>query len=205
MHCIRGLLFCLFVTLILSGCTTTSRSSRVHAELADLMTERLTLAREVARSKHRSGTPVYDPARETAILATLTRQATERGLSREDAELFFTAQITASRQVQTELLDRWSRGEPVPAGTALDLQTELRPKLDDVTRRLLDALVISHRINRWKGTAAQVNQTLLSAGFSNETTRLAIAPLERWETASRHKDLRERQHLRTLRLRQPRS
>ncbi len=189
----RSLLACALPALLFAGCSTTPHSPAARSELGAVMAERLALARDVARSKHHSGAPVHDPAREAAILASLTRQATERGLSHRDAESFLTAQIAASRQVQTELLARWA------CTTPLDLQTELRPRLDTVTTRLLDTLAATHRRGRWTETASHARTALSSAGFSDEAIQTAIAPLDAWASAERHADYLERQRRRMLR------
>ncbi len=195
----RSLLACALPALLFAGCSTTPHSPAARSELGAVMAERLALARDVARSKHHSGAPVHDPAREAAILASLTRQATERGLSHRDAESFLTAQIAASRQVQTELLARWANGDPLPPGAPLDLPTELRPRLDTVTTRLLDTLTATHRRGRWTETASHARTALSFAGFSDEAIQTAIAPLDAWASAERHADYLERQRRRMLR------
>ncbi|MDF3056099.1 MAG: chorismate mutase [Rariglobus sp.] len=201
MYFLRGALACALIATLFAGCATRPQSPADRSELGLLMSERLALAREVARAKQHSGAPVHDPAREAAILATLTAQATGKGLPRDDAELFFTAQITASRQVQTELLAGWAKGVPVPPGPPFDLRTELRPRLDDVTRRLLDVLVRVHRSGHWDDVASKARAVLLADKFSDETIRLAIAPLDTWASKEQRNEARQRQHQRMMRLR----
>lgn len=193
---------CLLLACTLAGCASSSRPSGTAERLAGLMTDRLSLAREVARDKQRTGAPVHDPARETAILADLSARAADHGLARGDVEAFFAAQIAASRQVQTELLARWSAGEPLPTGTPLDLKTELRPRLDALTGPLLDTLAETKRNRTWQAAARHARSRLGADGFSEAAINLAIAPLDTWavEEARRRAAVQrdERRRLRTL-------
>ena len=190
---------CTLLVLFTAGCATFRAPAASPSELGELMAERLALAREVARAKHHSGAPVQDPVREVAILASLIQQAVDRGLSPAEAEMFFAAQIEASRQVQTELLARWASGEPLPAGAPADLRTQLRPRLDEVTRRMLDTLVLAHHRGRWADTAARARDALSKGGFSADVTRIATAPLDAWAAREHQKNARERQWRRQLR------
>lgn len=199
MPLLQRLLAGTFMVFLFAGCSTAPQTPSADAELGVLMAERLALAREVARSKHRSGAAVHDPVREAAILASLTDQAATRGLPRKDAEAFLTAQIAASRQVQTELLARWAAGESIPAGEPLNLRTEIRPRLDDVTSRLLDSLAAVHRRNEWSDATSHAGATLSSGGYSRETIDLALAPLEAQLASERRAERTERQRRRMLR------
>lgn len=148
--------------------------------LPALIVERLEIAREVAWAKFHSGAPVHDPAREAAILADLVAQGRERGLDPVRVEAFFTAQIAASREVQTELIAGWlamSRKQtpPRPAHPPLDLRADIRPRLDALTPRLLDAL--AQTTFPAPDLAAATASMLRAAGYSPEVVALATAPL----------------------------
>ena len=149
--------------------------------LPGLIAERLVLAREVAWAKFHSGAPVHDPVREAAILADLVAQGRERGLDPVRVEAFFTAQIAASREVQTELLAGWlamsrKQAPPRPAHPPLDLRADIRPRLDALTPRLLDALVLLSATPT-HGLADATAATLRLDGFSPAVIALAVAPL----------------------------
>lgn len=149
------------------------REAPAESSLTGLIVERLLIAREVAVSKHHSGAPVHDPAREAAILAGLVAQGRERGFDPVLVESFFHAQIAASRRVQEELLAAWNSDGKRPDHPPPDLNRELRPRLDALTPRLLDALSAPRPRNLVPLTA----RALDSAGFSAEVIALATAPL----------------------------
>lgn len=201
MHLFRKI-SCLLLVTVLAACTSAPRPSPVAAELAGLMAERLALAREVARDKQRSGAAVYDPVREAAILANLTARAADRGLPREEAESFFAAQIAASRQVQTELLARWAAGDPLPAGKPMNLQTELRPRLDALTDPLLAALLQARHQGAWSDVRDDAVARLRQAGYSRAAIDLAVEPLRKWADAeTRTHAAAERAQRRQMRIR----
>lgn len=141
--------------------------------LPALVTERLQLAREVAWAKHHSGAPVHDPVREAAILAALVSQGRAHGLEPAAVGTFFTAQIAASRRVQEELLAAWRAGGPRPDHPPLDLRDDIRPRLDALTPKILDALA-GHPS---PALADDTARALSAAGFSPAVTDLATAPL----------------------------
>ncbi|MBC8012451.1 MAG: gamma subclass chorismate mutase AroQ [Burkholderiales bacterium] len=160
-------------------------SPAVAHPLPELINERLLLAREVAWTKFHSGAPIHDPVREAAILADLVAQGRARGLDHARVEAFFSAQIAASREVQTELLAVWraprhDTGHDAaqasahrPAHPPLDLRTDIRPWLDALTPRLLDALPTAPRPDLATATA----DTLRLDGFSATVITLATDPL----------------------------
>ncbi len=180
----------LFAGLALAACTsppgrlTRPATSPDPAPLAALLVQRLQLAREVAWSKHHSGAPVHDPAREEALLGTLRERARSAGLPPDRIETFFAAQIAASRQVQTELLAAWAAGSaPTPADPPPDLRSDLRPRLDTLTRDLLAALAPWFTSDEDTpgsaptSVADELARRLAAAGFSEEVAALALAPL----------------------------
>lgn len=175
-HALKRLYFPLFalVFLLSAGCRSVAPAASAHP-LPTLMAERLIIAREVAWTKLHSGAAVHDPAREAALLADLVAQGHARGLDPSRVEAFFVAQISASREVQHELLAAWAAGAPHPAHAPLDLRADIRPSLDTLTPRLLDALPAQP-----EPTLARVAETTLrEAGFSAAVTALAVEPLRR--------------------------
>lgn len=175
---------CAVAALILAACRTTAPklpdapvsntpAPRSLDRLPDLIALRLFIAADVALAKHATGAPVHDPAREAALLATIIDQGRQRGLPAEAVEPFFAAQIAASRQVQNELLAAWASGTPPPGKPPLDLRADIRPRLDALTPRLLDALVTQ----RSTAVAEAASRQLAAAGFSPAVIALATAPL----------------------------
>lgn len=132
--------------LAVSGCATSaSREAKATARLAVAMAERLEIARDVAWAKANSGAPVLDPKREAALIDALVKQGMAAGIAPARVERFFTAQIAASRQVQTELLDAWRAGEAARPGTPpRDLAKEIRPQLDTLSTAMIKALAECH-------------------------------------------------------------
>lgn len=164
--------------VLFAGCQTPTPATPANARvpgLPALMAERLTIAREVAWTKHHSGAPVFDPEREASLLASLIAEGRARGLDPARVEDFFTAQIAASREVQTELLFAWASGAPRPEHPPLDLRADIRPRLDALTPRLLEALPAAPAA----ALALAAESHLAAEGFSPAVVGLAVAPLRR--------------------------
>lgn len=107
--------------------------------LLALMRERLLVMHDVARWKWNAKRPIADPEREQALLADLERRGAEYGLAPDDARRFMRAQIEAGKLVQQADWRRWEADESEAFANALDLQTELRPKIDRLSEQLLAA------------------------------------------------------------------
>lgn len=122
-----------FLAVLLAGCSTP------QGELNSMSERRLALAPEVALYKYSRNLPLYDPARENAILASAQAQARARGINEETARRFFSAQMEASRRVQWAWFDIWRKTSP-PDVPPRDLATDLRPRIDEINRRQIDAL-----------------------------------------------------------------
>ncbi len=121
--------------------------SIVVAGLFALLDLRLALMPAVAAYKRAHDLPVEDRAREQALLKRLTDQAQISGLSANAIKSFFRTQIDLAKQVQQETLTAhahlpdWARG--------LDLQTQLRPALAELSRRIVYELdQVSHEMRR---------------------------------------------------------
>lgn len=117
--------------------------------------DRLATADTVAASKWSSHGAVEDPAREQAVLDAAATGAARRGLDPAVVAAVFRDQIQASKVVQYGLLEDWT-AEPAHApGAAPDLAS-IRPVLDGVTPRLLDALAATTAARRDGTCPAQV-------------------------------------------------
>jgi len=122
-------------TLLTGGCASPD------GELAAMARERLALAPDVAWYKHSRDLPVYDPVRETGQLATLISAGQSAGLPADKVRRFFADEMEASRRVQWEWIHAWRKNlTPPPADSSRDLASELRPQIDEINRRQIDAL-----------------------------------------------------------------
>lgn len=121
--------------------------SIVVAGLFALLDLRLALMPAVAAYKREHDLPVEDRVREQALLKRLTDQAQLSGLSADAIKSFFQTQIDLAKQVQQETLTArahipdWARG--------LDLHTQLRPTLAELSRRIVYELdQVSHGLHQ---------------------------------------------------------
>ena len=146
------------------------------SDLLDAMAQRLAVADQVARSKHDSGKPVLDAARERQVLEDVTQAAKAAGVSPTTAQTFFAAQMEANKLVQYGLLAAWRRGErPLPAATT-DLAA-LRTQLNDLQARLLAGLAATGGLRAAADCPAQLDRALtahLAAASPDDLHRLAL-------------------------------
>jgi chorismate mutase len=176
--CLRGAALALAV--FLAGCAHPPQKpsftpSPAEVRLAELMAERLEIARHVAWVKFQNNLPVADPAREAELLASLVSQGAALGLAEPLVTEFFSAQIRASRRVQEELIGAWRKGAALPAYPPWDLRRHIRPKLDRISAEMLDGL---RQEASWRpGFDAYAASVLRQRGFSFFVIRQAVAPL----------------------------
>ncbi|MDR6677001.1 chorismate mutase [Pseudomonas oryzihabitans] len=145
-------------------------------ELLDAMAQRLTVADQVARSKHDSGKPVLDETRERQVLDSVGQAAQGAAVSPATAQTFFAAQMEANKLVQYGLLDAWRRGtRPLPAATP-DL-AGLRTRLDTLQTRLLAGLAATGELRAAADCSAQLDKALtahLATAQPDDLHRLAL-------------------------------
>jgi cyclohexadienyl dehydratase len=106
------------------------QSLRALDHLSDLLARRLAFMPLVAEIKAKAGLPIEDLPREKQVLAASEQQAQKLGLRAESARRFFALQIELAKAVQRR------RHEP----TELDLARQIRPALNELGDRILDAL-----------------------------------------------------------------
>lgn len=138
-----------------------------------LIVERLDTAPQVAASKHFSGQPVTDPAREQVVLDTAAAAAQQAGADPEYVRSVFTDQIAASKQVQQSLLDQWAAASAAAPTSAPDLATEVRPILDRITTELVPALAAVQQYRSDPGCADALAASL--AAVTPSTPEVAAA------------------------------
>lgn len=157
----RGWMLVCLVTLISHGWA----DEKAVSPLVSLVVERLAWMDEVAEIKRAKGTPVADPVREEALLQAMEKQAGEAGLSAGQVRQFFAGQILAARAFQEDWLsrptpDEW-KGRPLP-----DLATDVRPRLDDIGRRMISALAANRKPEEASVIIRQAREALQRAGYT---------------------------------------
>jgi len=115
----------------------------VVAGVLTLADERLSLMPAVAAAKWQGHLPIADPAREAAVIASAGDRTLALGLAREPVERLFAVQIRLALAAQQRLYDRWQRDGFDYAGPGLGLGADLRPRLDQLTDRLLESLYLA--------------------------------------------------------------
>lgn len=126
--------FLLCAAMLGAGCSTPD------GELASLTRQRLALAPEVAWTKFSRDIPVYDAARETAVLQSVMELGTRHGVPPETTRRFFAAEMEASRRLQWEWIHAWRKGHPRPETPPRDLAGDLRLKFDELNALQVRAL-----------------------------------------------------------------
>ncbi|MHC5260789.1 chorismate mutase [Streptomyces sp. UC4497] len=123
-----------------TAATAAHADPRALAAITSLATERLALADKVAAAKYGTDAPIDDPAREQQILDGVAKRSTDLGIDPTFAQSVFRDQIEANKVVQRGLYARWDAHPEQRPTERPDLATEVRPQLDRITTRLLDAL-----------------------------------------------------------------
>lgn len=169
--------FLAFLTLF-TACTTPQKPlpclelNRQEMRLIELMQERLVLARDVAWFKYATESPIYDPKREKQLLESLVREGNLLAVPPDSVRSFFQAQMAASRAAQTEWISRWKAGQPLPKGPTPDLTTNVRPRLDRISREMLTILA-APQFSTSSNLPDASKTYLKKAGFSPQVAQLA--------------------------------
>ena len=185
------LLSLFLLSLPVAVCAAESPVSPVTAQAATtesaltqvlvLMDARLKLAPDVARYKWNTRGAIEDRVREDKIIAALGQQAAQMGLPPDWAELFFRAQIEASKALQLELFAQWQRQGAGQFAQAPDLALETRPKLDQLTPQLLQAVAAAWPLlcntAPHDEIAARIKRYWATAEHHPAVVELASAPL----------------------------
>ena len=135
----------LALLLVLVGCATEVETggyvpTRAEQQLVLLIEKRLTYAFDVAWFKYPRRLPIQDPEREAAILQSLTARSGSLPVSSARVTQFFTAQMAASREFQSEIIHAWNQGTAQPRSQPVDLAKEIRPRLDAINQEMLQLL-----------------------------------------------------------------
>ena len=106
------------------------QSLRALDHLSDLLARRLAFMPLVAEVKAKAGLPIEDLPREKLVLEASEQQAQKLGLPAASARAFFALQIELAKAVQ--------RRRRAP--TELELSRQIRPALNELGDRILEAL-----------------------------------------------------------------
>jgi chorismate mutase len=127
----------------MDGTTRGSAPGDAFDRLADLVSERITLADKVAAAKFGTGQPIDDPDREQLLLDRVRESSPAIELDADLSVRFFRDQIEANKLVQRGLYELWTDHPELRPGERPDLATEVRPELDRLTGCLLRTLKAS--------------------------------------------------------------
>lgn len=139
--------------------------------LADAVSARLAIAKDVAWAKWADGLPVRDREREDVVVSRFVSQAEAAGLNEDAAAQLIRAQIEASCIEQERWMKSWRQGEGLPAGEPPALGT-LRQRLDRISFKLLAEWAA---VEGSPLPAAALKARLIQEGFSSPAARAASA------------------------------
>ena len=157
------------------GMRQTSNTETVNS-LCDLIAGRLKYIEQVSRSKWNSRSPIEDPAREQVILEDVNLKAAKLGLPPIWAQHFFRLQIEASKQIEYQLFAEWQQKRQGRFPDALDLKSQIRPRLDEMTESLLLALRANWNLLSSRDGAQKVKACRVSSAYP-QTLKVALSPL----------------------------
>jgi chorismate mutase len=133
--------FLVLLTFLIRGITISNGETDHNLQsLVETSAQRLLIADKVALAKWDSGAPVEDAPREAKVLQAAVKDGALMGLDSAQVEAFFRAQIEANKLVQYSRLADWRRKGKAPAHAPIDLVIEIRPKLDEIEKRLIAEL-----------------------------------------------------------------
>lgn len=113
------------------------------SRLDTVVARRLAIMPAVARWKWEHKLPIEDRDREAKLIADFVHRAEARGHDPAAARQLIEDQIDAAKAIQRDCFRRWNENPPQPDSLVLDLATQLRPRIDELTNQLLDAVVTS--------------------------------------------------------------
>ncbi|MDZ4287048.1 MAG: chorismate mutase [Prosthecobacter sp.] len=163
--------------LLLTSCATQPNTA---ATLGNLMVQRLSWMDEVAQIKQARSLPITDPVREAALLQSMEKLGAESALPPRATRQFFSGQMTAARQLQSEWLNQHPAHAARPQAAPLpDLNFTIRPALDQIGRQMISALADARQSPAAAAEIiAKARQRLDQAGYSAAVITPAIHGLE---------------------------
>ncbi|KUO20243.1 gamma subclass chorismate mutase AroQ [Streptomyces dysideae] len=149
------------------------------APLTELFAERLLIADKVAAAKYGTDRPIDDPAREQKILDDVAARAVGLGLDPEAVMAVFRDQIEANKLVQRGLYAWWDAHPEERPAERPDLDTEVRPALDLITTRLLEALWETEGVRASSSCGARLSVAAVWSAYGHELDPLHLKGLAR--------------------------
>ena len=148
--------------------------------LVECLGDRLSLMPAVARYKWEHNLPIEDPARERSLIDRFVAEAQARGLDADWSRRVIAAQIAAARRVQEDCFENWQTSAPDEGDPVRDLQTELRPRIEQSTIQLIEILM---RLEPHRKSAAfreifpsRTDSMVTREAISDKVRHLAITP-----------------------------
>ncbi len=142
-----GLLIYVCAAVQMAIATDTTQLQRVtqdhQQEIADLrsaMIQRLAVMPDVARYKWNKRLAINAPEREAHVIDATTKRATAMGLDPTLARRAITAQMEASKALQSQLFAQWRKAEIQQFDDVPSLSDEIRPMIDKLTYAFLETL-----------------------------------------------------------------
>ena len=134
-----------FALLLLPGCLQLKPAGDVSG-LRSAVADRLALMPDVARHKWNTRAAITDPAREQLLIETAMIKGRQIGIPDEVTRAAIEAQITASKQMQAELIGSWRETEEGMFVSVPDFAEETRPKIEAATDRFIQELGAALRV-----------------------------------------------------------
>jgi chorismate mutase-like protein len=125
---------------LLTAPRSTSHSDASLTMLFDLIEQRLDLMEEVSKAKWNTGAAIEDPEREQKLLEDVEAKAKQSDLPPQWVHHFFRLQIEAAKLVQYQLFSQWRESNQKSFSNTMDLKSQIRPQLDQITVAILAAL-----------------------------------------------------------------
>lgn len=168
---------CLIGVLILMFAMPAAAKERSDpaGELLAAMVERLLLMEGVAQYKWTNGIPIEDRERERKLLDKVVASAEAHGVAAGFASDFFRAQITAAKTIQARLFETWRREGAELFPDAPDLKTHVRPAIDALNGRIIEALSQLDAINA-EALCSALHPVPEPLGKDAEAWAIAVAP-----------------------------
>lgn len=144
--------------------------------------ELLLLAPDVARIKWDTRQPVDNRRAEAAIVDNAAREATkyksDPGLFRD----YFSAQVNASKYVQTQLIEQWRAAKAPKAMTLTRSVAQVQTASDTITPKVMQALADAAPVLKIPGARAVLETRAkeimpTKSALSDPTRAIAIQPL----------------------------
>lgn len=175
----RMLAACLLPVALLTACVLPRQQTSKDARaMAKLLVARLDWMDEVAMVKQIRALPITDAPREAELLAAMEQRGTAAGLPAPAVRAFFTGQINAAKQYQSEWMQRHPKEVQQEYVMLPDLTKTVRPALDEISGEMIACLAALRACGVEPAeTVNQAKRQLQRAGYSESVIRSAVEGL----------------------------